>query len=76
MQEQEDDQSPFFALDAIVAVGSRAQPRSVGVSAVPIDVVPVQDFLRQGESDLTNQLRALVPSFNVNTQPISDAASS
>ena len=75
LQEQEEDQNPFFALDAIVAVGTRAQPRTVGVSAVPIDVVPVQDFLRQGESDLTNQLRALVPSFNVNTQPISDAAS-
>ncbi|MDE0393591.1 MAG: TonB-dependent receptor [Gammaproteobacteria bacterium] len=74
LQEQEEE-TPTFILDPIVAVGSRAQPRSVTVSAVPVDVVPVQDFLRQGESDLTNQLRALVPSFNVNTQPISDAAS-
>ena len=74
LQEQEEE-TPTFVLDPIVAVGSRAQPRSVTVSAVPVDVVPVQDFLRQGESDLTNQLRALVPSFNVNTQPISDAAS-
>ena len=72
---QEQEQDPFFVLDPIVAVGTRAEPRSVTVSAVPIDVVPVGDFLRQGESDLTNQLRALVPSFNVNTQPISDAAS-
>ena len=30
--------------------------------------------MSQGDIDLTNQLRTVVPSFNVNTQPISDAA--
>ena len=31
-------------------------------------------FEGEGDIDLTNQLRTVVPSFNVNTQPISDAA--
>ena len=41
---------------------------------VPVDVITTQDFISQGDVDLTNQLRNVVPSFNVNTQPISDAA--
>ena len=57
-----------------VTVGSRAQPRSATESAVPVDVIPTSEFLSQGATDLTNQLRTVVPSFNVATQPISDAA--
>ena len=59
----------------VVVVGSRAEPRSVTASAVPVDVISSADFSTQGDPDFTNQLRAVVPSFNVNTQPISDAAS-
>ena len=58
----------------VVVVGSRAQPRSVIESAVPVDVVLSDDFVQQGGTDVTDQLRNIVPSFNVNTQPISDAA--
>ena len=58
----------------LVVVGSRAKPRSVTTSSVPVDVITTQDFISQGDVDLTNQLRTVVPSFNVNTQPISDAA--
>ena len=58
----------------VVVVGTRAEPRSVTASAVPVDVITAQDFVSQGDVDLTNQLRTVVPSFNVNTQPISDAA--
>ena len=61
--------------EQVVVVGSRAQPRSVTASAVPVDVLAATVFASQGGTDLTNQLRAVVPSFNVNTQPISDAAS-
>ena len=61
--------------EQVVVVGSRAEPRSVTDSAVPVDVISSEDFARQGDPDLTNQLRTVVPSFNVNTQPISDAAS-
>ena len=43
-------------------------------SAVPIDVVSAEEIVNQGETDLSNLIRTVVPSFNVNTQPISDAA--
>ena len=60
--------------ELVVVVGTRAQPRSVTESPVPVDVIPTEDFISQGSTDLANQLRTVVPSFNVNTQPISDAA--
>ena len=59
---------------SIVVVGSRAEPRSVTESTVPVDVIRTEDFANQGSRDLATQLRAVVPSFNVNTQPISDAS--
>ena len=58
----------------LVVLGSRAQPRSVTASPVPIDAIPLQDVIRQGSATLDNQLRTLIPSFNVATHPISDAA--
>ena len=60
--------------ETVAVVGTRTEPRSVTASPVPIDVIRAQDFVSQGDVDLTNQLRTVVPSFNVNTQPISDAA--
>ena len=60
--------------ELVVVVGSRAQPRSVTESPVPVDVIRTEDFTSQGGTDLTNALRTVVPSFNVATQPISDAA--
>ena len=61
-------------LEELVVIGSRAQPRSVAESAVPIDVVTGEDFVKQGDTDVQNLLRDLVPSYNVNTNPISDAS--
>ena len=60
--------------ERVVVVGTRAQPRSVTESPVPVDVIRTEDFAAQGTTDLANQLRTVVPSFNVNIQPISDAA--
>ena len=60
--------------ERVVVVGSRGQPRSVAASPVPIDVIPLQDIVSQGATTLDYQLRTLVPSFNVATHPISDAA--
>ena len=60
--------------ERVVVVGSRAQPRSVTASPVPIDAIPFQDVMRQGATTLDYQLRTLIPSFNVATHPISDAA--
>ena len=60
--------------ESIVVVGSRAEPRSVTESTVPVDVIPTNALASQGSRDLATQIRAVVPSFNINTQPISDAA--
>ena len=57
--------------EEIVVTGTRARPRSAVESMVPIDVISPEEFVSQGDTDLSNQLRNLVPSYNVNTQPIS-----
>ena len=61
-------------LESLVVVGTRSQPRSVLDSPVPVDIVSNEAFEKQGGADLPDLLRALVPSYNVNTQPISDAS--
>ena len=61
-------------LEAVAVVGSRAQPRTVTESMVPIDIIRSSDITDQGDTDFANLLRNVVPSFNVNIQPISDAA--
>ena len=61
-------------LGGLVAVGSRARPRTVTESPVPVDVIPTRELINQGDTDFANVLRNVVPSFNVNIQPISDAA--
>ena len=60
--------------ESIVVIGSRAAPRSATESTVPVDVISTADLARQGSRDLASQLRTVIPSFNINTQPISDAA--
>jgi len=62
------------ALEEIVVTGTRRAARSVYDSAAPIDVVRGEYFRNQGASDMTTLLRNLIPSYNVNSQPISDAA--
>ena len=57
-----------------VVVGSRAQPRPVIASPVPVDVLSTAELTSQGSVNLQDQLRTVVPSFAVNTQPISDAS--
>ena len=60
--------------EQIVVTGSRAGERSVTESMVPIDVITSEELVNQGETDLSNLLRTVAPSWNVNSQPISDAA--
>ena len=69
-----DVELPVQLEERVVVVGSRAQPRSVTESSVPIDAIPFQDVISQGATTLDYQLRTLIPSFNVATHPISDAA--
>lgn len=60
--------------DTIVVTGTRRAARSAADTPAPVDVISAQELLDQADSDLQNILRTSVPSFNVNTQPISDAA--
>ena len=48
-------------MDTVVVVGTRARPRSVTESMVPIDAINIQELGSQGVTDLREQLRTLVP---------------
>lgn len=61
-------------IEKIAIVGSRAAPRSVNDSPVPVDIMGGEELERNGSSDMLDMLAASVPSFNVRAQPISDAA--
>ena len=61
-------------IEKIVVVGSRAAPRSIADSPVPVDLIGGDELGRSGSSDMLDQIAAAVPSFNVRAQPISDAA--
>ena len=63
-----------LALEGLVAVGSRARPRTATQSAVPIDAITAREFVDQGDTDLNDLLRTVIPSFNVNPQAVGDAA--
>ena len=63
-----------LSLNELVVVGSRTRPRTVTESMVPVDVIPVAEISRQAETNIDFLLRNVVPSYNVNIQPISDAA--
>jgi len=67
-----------FAQDAmveeIVTTGSRAKARSATDTVAAVDVISSAELTNQGDMDVANLLRNSVPSFSVNDQPISDAA--
>ena len=67
------EETPEFG-EAIVVVGTRTEGRTVTASPVPVDVIPETELVSQGNNDLTNRIRTVVPSYNVGAQPISDAA--
>ena len=61
-------------VEELVIIGTRAQPRSVMDSSVPIDVIDSESLTNQGSGDMNFMLRTLVPSFHVNMQPGRDSA--
>ncbi len=61
-------------VEEVVVLGSRRAARSASDSAVPVDVIGGEDFINQGSTDLSTLLKNIVPSYQVMTQPISDAA--
>ena len=60
-------------VEELIVVGSRRQDRSAANSPVPVDIISGDDFRNLGDTDMDSLLAALVPSYNVDTQPISDA---
>jgi len=60
--------------DIIITVGTRRDARSAADTPAPVDVISTQELSNQGDSDIQNILRTSVPSYNVNTYPIADAA--
>ena len=72
-QEDEEMLEGVVEVEELVVTGSRAQSRTVTDSPVPIDVIGADEFAKQGGADLADLVRNVVPSYNVNTQPISDA---
>jgi len=61
-------------VEKIVVVGSRAAPRSVADSPVPVDLIGGDELAKSGSTDMLDMLVGAIPSFNVRAQPISDAA--
>lgn len=61
-------------IEKIAVVGSRSAPRSMGDSPVPLDIIGADEFKNQGATDMSAMMSAVVPSFNVNDQPINDAS--
>lgn len=61
-------------IEEVTVVGSRRLDRSAADSPVPVDVLQGEHFLSYGANDLDELLAAMVPSYNVGAEPISDAA--
>lgn len=61
-------------VEKIAVVGSRAAPRSVAESPVPIDIIGGEELAKAGNTDMLEILKGAVPSLNVHSNPISDAA--
>ena len=61
-------------VEEVVVVGTRALPRSVEDSPVPVDTISSEEFENQGGSDVSNLIRTLVPSFHVSDNPSRDLA--
>ena len=61
-------------IENIVVIGTRSAPRSVADSSVPIDIIDNDELMKSGFGDISSVLTNIVPSYNVNTQSINDAA--
>ena len=61
-------------LGKIHIIGSRRAVRTAADAPSAVDIIDAEDFNSQASMQVPEMLRKLVPSYNVNTQPISDAA--
>ena len=61
-------------LEEVVVTGSRRPARSDTDTPAPVDIITGGEFVRNAATDVQDLLRTAVPAYNVNAQPISDAA--
>ena len=61
-------------MEEIVIIGSRRAARSATDTTAPVDVIAGDELTRNASTDIQDLMRTAVPSYNVNAQPISDAA--
>jgi len=62
------------AIEEIITIGTRREARSAADTIAPVDVISANDIKDQASNDISDLIRTVVPSYQVNTQPISDAA--
>jgi iron complex outermembrane receptor protein len=74
-QAQISDTTVGASEDIIITTGTRRAQRSTADTPAPVDVISAVEFTTNAANDVQDLLRTAVPSYNVNTQPISDAAS-
>ena len=63
--ERESEEPAAHVDEEIVVTGSRARERSVTKSMVPVDVISAEHVAHQGETNLDQLLRTVVPSLNI-----------
>ena len=62
-------------IEEVIVLGTRRQEgRSATDSLVPVDFIGGDELGSQGPTDMNSLLSALVPSYNIDQQPINDAA--
>ncbi len=67
-------ESSAAPIEEIVTIGTRREARSSADTIAPVDVISANDIKDQASNDISDLIRTVVPSYQVNTQPISDAA--
>ena len=60
--------------DAIIITGTRRTDRTVGESAVPIDLISADELKSQSTSDVKTAIKNLVPSFNLQRNALFDGS--
>ena len=74
-QEEQTEVKVNKNVEKIAVVGTRSAPRSIGDSPVPIDIIGGEELSKSGNTDMLELLKGAIPSLNVHSMPISDAAS-
>jgi len=68
-----DLQEQILEQEPVVVVGTRAYPRTVTDSPLPIDVLQFREISRTGQNSFDKILQYRVPSFNTSQTPVNDA---